>query len=96
MKLNVNDLPNQILTKLQALSRYRVIIFVVFVIGLYSYVVIQINAATNAQPSVITAAAKAKATPRIDPVVVAQLRQLQDNSVSVKALVNDARTNPFQ
>lgn len=95
MKLDFTDLPNQALTKFQALGRYRVVLFIVFVLGLYAYVVMQINTAINTQPAV-SVTTQVKATPRIDPVVVAQLKQLQDNSVSVKALVNEARTNPFQ
>jgi hypothetical protein len=61
-------------------------------------VLLKINSLSNVQPSstVVTSQVKTVAIPQIDPTVVKQIQNLQDNSVSVQALFNQARTNPFQ
>ncbi|MDB5170288.1 MAG: hypothetical protein JWN82_684 [Candidatus Saccharibacteria bacterium] len=94
MKLDIKELPTLLLAKLELLKRYRIVLFVAFVLALYGYLALQTSKAVNVEPAPDTATAKT--TPHIDPTVVKQLQQLQDNSVSVKALFNDARTNPFQ
>lgn len=96
MKLHTADIPATIIAKASLLKRYRVMLFVVFVFGLYGYVVFQINQAAAAQPDAAQQTAAKSVTPHIDQTVVKQLQQLQDNSVSAKALFNEARTNPFQ
>jgi hypothetical protein len=76
--------------------RYRVLLFILLVAGLYGYLVLQINQASSVQPSENQEVVAVHHTPRIDPSLVQQLQQLQDNSVSVQTLFNEARTNPFQ
>lgn len=95
MKINVKTLPAELLAKLAPLKRYLALIFVVFVLALYGYLILQTNHAANVAPGAAQNVT-AKPTPHIDPDVVSQLQQLQDNSVSVQALFNEARTNPFQ
>lgn len=95
MKLDLKTLPVELLVKLAPVKRYLVPIFIAFVLSLYGYLVMQTKNATNVQPSAAQDTA-VKPAPRIDPNVVSQLKQLQDNSVSVQALFNEARTNPFQ
>ncbi len=85
-----------LLAKLAPLKRYRLLLFLAFIVAAYGYLLLQINAATNIAPAASTEVTTARATPHIDQTVVNQLQQLQDNSVSAKALFNQARTNPFQ
>lgn len=96
MKLDFNTLPSLILARLAVLKRYRLIIFIVFVVGIYGYLVLQINSATSVEPATSQEVTAAQSSPKLDPEVVKQLQELQDNSVSVKALFNQARTNPFE
>lgn len=95
MKLNSKTLPIELRTKLLQLKRYAVLLFAVFVLSLYGYLIMQTHKAANVQPGAARDVV-IKRTPHIDPAVVDQLQQLQDNSVSVQALFNEARTNPFQ
>ena len=78
--------------------RYAVILFFVLVAGVYAFVVLQINTLSNAQPSQADIDAQTKSTtlPRIDPKIAEQLEQLEDNSVNVQTLFEQARNNPFQ
>lgn len=96
MKLDLKQITAIIVIRLKPLGRYKILFFGLLVIALYGYVVLQINKASNVQPTADQTQTAAKATPKIDPVIVKQLQQLQDNSVSVKALFNSDRTNPFQ
>lgn len=81
-----------------SLSRYKLIIFVVLVLSVYGYIIFNISVLTNAQPSEerITELSSPIRSAKIDEKVINQLQQLQDNSVSVKALFDEARNNPFQ
>jgi len=83
---------------LQRVRRYSLLLFLAFVIVVYGFVLLRINNLSNAQPSedAINSQVKAASIPHIDPDIVEQLQSLQDNSVSVKTLFNQARKNPFQ
>lgn len=79
-------------------GRYRVLIFVLAVTAIYGYIFFTINSLSNAEPSAdqISSQMSPIKTTKIDAKVIQQLQQLQDNSVSVKALFTEARNNPFQ
>ena len=89
---------DKLIAQLTILKRYSFLIFIVFVAGLYSFLLFRINGLSSQQPTqdAINSQVKAAAIPHIDQSVVQQLQSLQDNSVSVKALFNDARNNPFK
>ena len=97
-KFDRQALLDTITARLSSLRRYIFVIFVLFVAGLYSFVLFRVNSLSHAQPvaSDVTSQVKAAAIPHIDQAVVKQLQSLQDNSVSVQALFNQARSNPFQ
>lgn len=98
LKLDIKSVPAKLGDLLNKFKRYEVILFVVLVAGVYSFLVLRINNLQNAQPNTVSGTEKVTtaATPRIDPKLVQQLQQLQDNSVSVKSLFDEARSNPFQ
>lgn len=89
-------------TKLEAIlrqiGRYRVVIFLLAVVGIYGFVLFQINALNSVQPTQdqINSQSNPIRTAHIDKKVVNQLQSLQDNSVNVKTLFDQARSNPFQ
>ena len=99
-KLNINlkSLPVLLEAIVELVSRYAIILFFVLLVAIYGFVLLKINSLSNAQPSntAVTSQVKTVAIPQIDPTVVKQIQNLQDNSVSVQALFNQARTNPFQ
>jgi len=82
----------------QKFRRYSLIIFIVFVGLLYGFILFRINTLNSQEPSeaAISSQVKAAKIPHIDLSVIKQLETLQDNSVNVKALFNEARSNPFQ
>lgn len=78
--------------------RYSLTGFIVFTALLYGFIFFRINTLGSQQPSEseITNQVKAAQIPHIDKAVVEQLESLQDNSVNVRTLFNQARSNPFQ
>jgi len=97
-KLNLASLRELLGTVLQKLQRYSLLLFLVFIGALYGIIIMQINSLSNMQPSSldINNQVKAAQLPHIDQSVVKQLESLQDNSVNVQTLFNEARNNPFQ
>jgi len=98
MNLKLGALTEKGTLLLQQARRYGLVLFLVFVALIYGFVLLRINSLTNAQPSAdaVSSQVKAARIPHIDQSVVQQLQSLQDNSVSVKSLFNQARDNPFQ
>jgi hypothetical protein len=82
----------------QRLRPYRLPFFLLFIALLYGFLLLRISDLANMQPSqdTVTSQVKAAKLPRIDPTVVKQLHSLQDNSVNVQSLFDQARNNPFQ
>jgi len=78
--------------------RYAVVIFIVVMVGIYSFLVFRINMLNRIEPSSDDVAAKLQTLkrPKIDKSVVTKIQQLQDNSVEVQTLFKQARDNPFQ
>lgn len=82
----------------EKVRRFSFFLFIGFVAILYGFVVFRIQSLTSAQPSPdsVTSQVKAAQVPHIDKSVVKQLESLNDNSVNVQTLFNEARSNPFQ
>jgi hypothetical protein len=97
-KKNVKALIDKYVAKLQVLKQYRVALFIVFIGLAYGSLLFQVQAIYNSQPTqdAIAAQVKASQVPKIDETAIKQLQSLQDNSVNVQTLFNEARSNPFQ
>ncbi len=85
-------------TRLPKVLGYSFPAFLALVLGLYVFVLLRINTLSSTPPSngAIINQAESARVPRIDPVVLKQLKSLQDNSVSVQTLFEETRNNPFQ
>lgn len=96
--LNLQQLRGKGDELLRWVSRYFILCFVLLLLVTYGFLLLQIHNLASAQPSDsdIQAQLKTSAAPHIDPSVVQQMQALQDNSVSVQTLFNQARNNPFQ
>ena len=78
--------------------RFSAVGFITFVVLLYGFVFLRINSLNNAEPSRETVNSQIQVSnqvPHIDKAVVKQLESLHDNSVNVRTLFNEARSNPF-
>jgi hypothetical protein len=90
-----SDKIQQLLSKAYS-SRY--ILFIAFITIIYLFLIFKAATLSHAQPSVLVVKSQSNSLngPQIDPVIVSKINQLQNNSVSVNALFNQARQNPFQ
>lgn len=79
-------------------SQLRVPLFIFTVMVLYIFVMWRVDVLVKAEPdqAQIDSQVSSTSSPKIDQTTVDKIRQLQDNSVNVKALFDDARKNPFQ
>jgi hypothetical protein len=97
-KPNIKNLAAKGVVALKQIQRYSFMLFLAFVLLLYGFILLRISSLSNVQPSndAVSGQVKAARIPHIDQSVVKQLQSLQDNSVSVQSLFDQARNNPFQ
>lgn len=81
---------------LKRVRGYAAFIFFLAVAALYGFIIWRINVYSNAPASQSEVSSQVASQPHIDPKVVKQMQELQNNSVNVQALFNQARQNPFQ
>lgn len=96
LNLNIASIGPSLGKLFKRLNGYTAFIFFLFVAALYGYIVWRINVYSNAPASQSEVSAKVSAQPHIDPTVVRKMQDLQNNSVNVQSLFNQARDNPFQ
>lgn len=94
--MNSDKLKAQLQPLLKQLMGLKVPLFLLLVIGVYGFIVWRISALQQAQPNLDAVSSKLQASTHIDQATITKIKQLQDNSVNVKALFNNARNNPFQ
>ena len=94
--INLKDLPRQLADLGHKITRMAPLLFLLVVAALYGFLLVQIMLQSNAQPDESEVTTEiSKLTPHIDQKSASQLQTLEDNSVNVQSLFNDARTNPF-
>lgn len=93
-----DNLEAQLTHTRNSLLEFRVPLFLLLLVVVYGFVVWRAHVLSNTQPAPAAVAAQSQTNPQphIDQGVISKIRQLQDNSVSVQALFNQARQNPFQ
>ncbi len=98
IKLKFQELTAKLIADSEKLRRYSLLSFIIFVSLIYGLLLFRINSLSGQQPTeaAINKQIKAAKIHQIDKSVVKQLESLQDNSVNVQTLFNQARSNPFQ
>jgi len=96
--LNIASLRTLGMRVLRRLGAYGVVLFLLLLAGVYGFVLWRISVLSSAQPSDsdVQAQIQTAVTPHVDSNAVTQLQNLQDHSVSVHTLFDEARRNPFQ
>jgi hypothetical protein len=92
----MNNLEHQFYQLLKQLLRFRVLIFIGLLVVVYGFIIWRVNGLADPPPAQNATSQAATAGPRIDQATVDKIKQLQDNSVNVKSLFDQARHNPFQ
>ena len=91
----IADTTSNVVTQL---VKYKLLLFVLFIAGVYGFLVLTISSLSSMEPTreQISERSSPIKSAKVDKKIIRQLEQLQDNSVSVKALFDEARDNPFQ
>lgn len=94
--LNLKDLPAALATRGRRLLPYVPIIFFLVVAVVYGFLLYRIGNLSNAQPDQSEVSSEiSQLSPHIDQNAAKQLQSLEDHSVNVQTLFNQARNNPF-
>jgi hypothetical protein len=98
LNMNIGSLSDSVRSFLPRLSKYTIVFFLLLLIAVYGFVCMRIINLHNVQPdeSSVATQVQASSTPHVNPAVVNQMQALQDNSVSVQALFDQARNSPFK
>jgi hypothetical protein len=93
----VKDIPKKIMPVLVVLKRYLAMIFLVFFVGVYTFLTFRTNSLISSEPSDDAIAEKLKTVqrPRIDESAAKKILELEDQNIQVKTLFKEARQNPF-
>ncbi len=97
MKLSLKSLPEVLKFSLTKVAKFRVPAFILVIVAVYGFVLFNIKTLSDTKPSSQSVSGELQTvkTPRLDESVVKQLEKLRDNSVSVRTLFEQARSNPF-
>ncbi|MFZ1483780.1 MAG: hypothetical protein WAS36_02110 [Candidatus Saccharimonadales bacterium] len=96
--INLESVKMQLNSLAQFVNRYKAIAFFLVITTLYGFIIWRINVLSTAPASqeAIAEVEKAATQPRINEATIKKMESLQDNSVRVQTLFNDARNNPFE
>ncbi len=86
-------------SSLVKIKRFAPIITIIGIVAVYVFLILQISNATQQTPSEELTSAQSEGNIKrlkIDQESVTKIQQLEDQSVGVQALFNEARQNPFQ
>lgn len=85
-------------SRISRLSGYVFPVFICLVVLIYGFLLMRITVLSRAEPDSQTVGSQVSTARvlRVDPEAVKRLNSLQDNSVNVQALFDQARENPFQ
>ena len=95
--MNTQSLRNRLQQTLQPVLRMRLMLFILLLLALYGFIAWRISTLAAAEPDAAAVASKSSSTskPNVDPTIVEKVEKLEDSSVNVQSLFNDARKNPF-
>ena len=98
MKTSLAVPKEQIAHYLHIARKNAALVFVCFLIAVYGFLAWRVTQLLQAEPdqTAITAELKTVGVPKVDEDVVRKMEQLEDHSISVQTLFDDARSNPFQ
>lgn len=92
----MNDLEHQLQDLLKQALRFRLPLFLAMLAIVYGFILWRVSTLSDVPPAPDALSQAISASPHIDQATVDKVKQLQDNSVNVRALFDHARKNPFK
>lgn len=98
MNIDIKKLAPKISAVLKKLRPYSLFICIILVLCIYLFIVVKIRQLANQQPSTtdVTNKLVELQTPKLDQDAVDTILQLEEESIEIRTLFNEARQNPFQ
>lgn len=98
LNIDLNSIKAKLMQLPIFIKRYAVVIFIVSVMGVYGFLVWQINSLSNipANEERIAQERQVIKRPQVDENIVRKIEQLEDQNVAVQSLFKAARDNPFK
>ena len=98
MKINIKKILDKSEEILKKLKPYSWFIYIIIILSMGIFMIVQIKVNSTKEPSDAAIEEKLKELkkPKIDPVIVEKIQQLEERNVEVKALFQQARDNPFK
>lgn len=97
MKKSISTIFKKITPVLEAISKHKATIFILFFLAIYIFLVYRINELINREPDPVTLSSQLQTIQRlrIDQASIDRLLELEEQNIEVKALFEQARDNPF-
>lgn len=98
MNTDVKDISRITMNIIQKLNKYTPVIFTVFVLSLYSFLILHVSSLTQVEVDQTKVLEQLQTTTRgnqVDQRAVDRILLLQDQNVQVESLFEEARDNPF-
>lgn len=98
MKNNINQLKKYIKSLLQFVAKYSAILFVLIIASLAGYLVIRIGYLSRLEPTQVQIDQKVDEIKQTttDTESINKLKELEGRNISIEALFDNGRTNPFE
>jgi hypothetical protein len=95
--MNIKNILTRFRPIIQYIKRYRVILFALFFLGMYTYLIFQINtlAQQEPDPSVVSENINTIKRLQVDQNSINSILELEEQNIEVQALFQEARANPF-
>ncbi len=96
--MSISTITDKLFAAKDYVSKHIVVISILFIVGLFGFMVVRIYLLSTAEPSQSQVDDKLNSykTVRLDPQIVALFRSLEDQNISIESLFDNGRTNPFQ
>ena len=98
MSKYIEQLKRYLQTLVSLCARYSFVLFLLVFASMASFLVIRIGVLSSAEPSQteIDQALSGIKPVKLDQTAIAKLKELEDKNISIEALFDNGRTNPFE
>lgn len=98
MNKSIDDIKKKFASIISFCGRYSFVLFLLVFASMAGFLVLRIGELSRAEPTQaeIDQAVSGIAPAKVDQDAIAKLKELQDKNVSIEALFDNGRTNPFE
>ncbi|MDZ7744633.1 MAG: hypothetical protein U5K77_02625 [Candidatus Saccharibacteria bacterium] len=96
MKLDISTILNKLTPVIDIFKRYHMFLFIICFLGIYTFLVMQINTLVHSDPPAQTATeAESIKRLQVDEDAIERILELEEQNIEIQTLFEQARENPF-